>query len=104
MIQALKTVLPIQERVKAKEKKYICLNIPEDTGYQILADLEKTRFKARTRLLKELLEKKPHAWVKWGVIAGCLLIAAAAILIIVALPLGLIFARILTDKMFRYCT
>ena len=31
MIQALKTVLPIQERVKAKEKKYICLNIPEDT-------------------------------------------------------------------------
>ena len=29
---------------------------------------------------------------------------AAAILIIVALPLGLIFARILTDKMFRYCT
>ena len=58
MIQALKTVLPIQERVKAKEKKYICLNIPEDTGYQILADLEKTRFKARTRLLKELLEKK----------------------------------------------
>ena len=58
MIQALKTVLPIQERVKAKEKKYICLDIPEDTGYQILADLEKTRFKARTRLLKELLEKK----------------------------------------------
>ena len=29
---------------------------------------------------------------------------AAAILIIVSLPLGLIFARILTDKMFRYCT
>ena len=29
---------------------------------------------------------------------------ASAILIIVCLPLGLIFARILTDKMFRYCT
>ena len=29
---------------------------------------------------------------------------AAAILIIVALPLGLIFARILTDRTFRYCT
>ena len=28
---------------------------------------------------------------------------ASAILIIVCLPLGLIFARILTDKMFRYC-
>ena len=29
---------------------------------------------------------------------------AAAMLIILALPLGLIFARILTDKTFRYCT
>ena len=29
---------------------------------------------------------------------------AAAILIVAALPLGLIFARILTDKTFRYCT
>ena len=29
---------------------------------------------------------------------------ANAILIIVALPLGLIFARIITDKTFRYCT
>ena len=58
MIQALKTVLPIQEKIKAKERKYICLNISEDEGYQILADLEKTRFRARTRLLKELLEKK----------------------------------------------
>ncbi len=29
---------------------------------------------------------------------------ASATLIILALPLGLIFARIMTDKMFRYCT
>jgi uncharacterized membrane protein YjjB (DUF3815 family) len=29
---------------------------------------------------------------------------ASALLIIFALPLGLIFARILTDKTFRYCT
>ena len=29
---------------------------------------------------------------------------ASATLIIFALPLGLIFARIMTDKMFRYCT
>ena len=58
MIQALKTVLPIQEKIKAKEKKYICLDISEEAGYQMLAELEKTRFKARTRLLKELLKKK----------------------------------------------
>ncbi len=29
---------------------------------------------------------------------------AAAVMIIIALPLGLIFARILTDRTFRYCT
>ena len=29
---------------------------------------------------------------------------ASATLIILALPLGLIFARIMTDKRFRYCT
>ena len=29
---------------------------------------------------------------------------ASATLIILALPLGLIFARIMTDKMFGYCT
>lgn len=58
MIQALRTVLPIQEKIKAKEKKYICLDISEDIGYQLLEKLEKTRFKARTRLLRELLKKK----------------------------------------------
>ena len=58
MIQALKTVLPIQEKIKAKEKKYICLDLPEEEGHKLLADLEKTRFRARTRLLRELLEKK----------------------------------------------
>ena len=39
MIQALKTVLPIQEKIKAKEKKYICLDIPEEEGRKLLADL-----------------------------------------------------------------
>lgn len=29
---------------------------------------------------------------------------ASALLVILALPLGLIFARIITDKTFRYCT
>ena len=29
---------------------------------------------------------------------------SSAMLIILALPLGLIFARMLTDKTFRYCT
>ena len=58
MIQALRTVLPVQEKIRAKEKKYICLAISEDAGCQMLKELEQTRFKARTRLLRELLEKK----------------------------------------------
>ena len=58
MIQALRTVLPIQEKIKAKEKKYICLDISEEAGTQLLKELEQTRFKARTRLLRELLKKK----------------------------------------------
>ena len=58
MIQALKTVLPIKEKIKAKEKRYLSLNIPEEKAAGILEQLEKTRFKARTRLLRELLREK----------------------------------------------
>ena len=45
MIQALRTVLPIQEKIKAKEKKYICLDISEEAGAQLLKELEQTWFK-----------------------------------------------------------
>ena len=58
MIQALKTVLPIKEKIRAKEKRYLSLSISEEKAAEILVQLEKTRFKARTRLLRELLQKK----------------------------------------------
>ena len=58
MIQALKTVLPIKEKIRAKEKRYLNLSISEEKAAEILVQLEKTRFKARTRLLRELLQKK----------------------------------------------
>ena len=58
MIQALKTVLPIKEKIRAKEKRYLSLSISEEKTAEILAQLEKTRFKARTRLLRELLQEK----------------------------------------------
>ena len=58
MIQALKTVRPIKEKIRAKEKRYLSLSISEEKAAEILAQLEKTRFKARTRLLRELLQKK----------------------------------------------
>ena len=58
MIQALKTVLPIKEKIRAKEKRYLSLSISEEKAAEILAQLEKTRFKAKTRLLRELLQEK----------------------------------------------
>lgn len=56
MIQALKTVLPIQETVRAKEKRRICLDTEETEGQRILKELENTRYKARIRLLRSVLE------------------------------------------------
>lgn len=58
MIQALKTVLPIQEKMRPKEKKYICLNISKQEAGEMLQKLEGTRFKARTRLIKALLKEE----------------------------------------------
>ena len=58
MIQALKTVLPVQKKVKAQEKRWITLQISKEEGDNLLKELENTRFKARIRLLKTLLEAK----------------------------------------------
>ena len=41
MIQALKTVLPIQEKMKAKEKRYLCLKISREEAETLLEELEK---------------------------------------------------------------
>lgn len=58
MIQALKTVLPIQEKIRAKKKRYICLNISETVAEEVLQKLEKSRCKARARLVRALLTEK----------------------------------------------
>lgn len=58
MIQALKTVLPIQEKVKAKEKRTLLLAVDKNTADNLLIELEKGRGKARARFLKELIEKE----------------------------------------------
>lgn len=58
MIQALKTVLPIQEKIRAKKKRYICLNISETEAEEVLQKLEKSRCKARARLVRALLTEK----------------------------------------------
>ena len=58
MIQALKTVLPIQKKMKAQEKRWINLLISREDGEKLLEEMKKTRFKARTRLLDALLQSE----------------------------------------------
>ena len=41
MIQALKTVLPIQKKVKAQEKRWITLSISREEGEKLLEELKK---------------------------------------------------------------
>ena len=58
MIQALKTVLPIQKKMKAQEKRWITLLISREDGEKLLEELSMTRFKARIRLLEALLQNE----------------------------------------------
>ncbi|MDD5803322.1 replication restart helicase PriA [Blautia sp. HCP3S3_H10_1] len=58
MIQALRTVLPIQKKMKAQEKRWITLLISREDGEKLLQDMKQTRYKARIRLLEALLQKE----------------------------------------------
>ena len=58
MIQALKTVLPIQEKVKAKEKRTVRLQIPREQAEGLLQELKGSRYKARAKILEVLLKQK----------------------------------------------
>ena len=64
MVQALKTVLPVREKVKAKEKRYIILNVSEEEAEKIAGKLESERCKARARLVRALLEEKKLDYTK----------------------------------------
>ena len=57
MVQALKTVLPVREKVKAKEKRYVILNTDEMKAAELVEELEKGRCRARARLLRALLRE-----------------------------------------------
>ena len=50
MAQALKTVLPVREKVRSKEKRRILLNINEEEAIALAEKLEKSRCKARCRI------------------------------------------------------
>lgn len=57
MAQALKTVLPVREKIRAKEKRMICLNVEREEAETLVQKLESGRCKARARLVRALLEE-----------------------------------------------
>ena len=59
MNDALKTVLPVKEAVKAKERAWISLAKGRDETVVFLEESKKKSNKGRVRLLEALLEKEP---------------------------------------------
>lgn len=57
MIQALKTVLPVKNRAKAREKRQICLMQTREAAVEMLAEFQRKKYKAKARLLEKLLEE-----------------------------------------------
>lgn len=57
MAQALKTVIPVREKIRAKEKKRICLAVSQQEAEKLVQKLESGRCRARARLLRALLEE-----------------------------------------------
>lgn len=58
MNQALRTVIPVRDKVRQKEKKFVCLAVDLETANQKAAEFEnKKNTVARARLLRALIEQ-----------------------------------------------
>ncbi len=58
MIQALKTVLPVKSKSKAREKHRIVLMQTPDAARETLEELRRKKYKAKARLVERLLEEQ----------------------------------------------
>lgn len=58
MIQALKTVLPVKEKMAPKSQTKLCLKADPEKGAAYLENLRKKNYKARIRVLEALLQEK----------------------------------------------
>ncbi|MCM1468723.1 MAG: primosomal protein N' [Alistipes sp.] len=76
MNQALKTVIPVKENVKPKEKKSIHRKIGTEEARELLGVFEKKHAVARARLMECLLEEEI---IEYGLVTGKLNISAAVI-------------------------
>ncbi|MCM1160460.1 MAG: primosomal protein N' [Roseburia sp.] len=56
MIAAMKTVLPVKQKVKAAEKKSLRLKVEKEEAKELLLEYEQKHQRAKARLMKELLE------------------------------------------------
>lgn len=57
MIQALKTVLPVKNRARVREKRQIRLMQTRDAALEILQEYQRKKYRARARLLEKLIEE-----------------------------------------------
>lgn len=58
MIQALRTVLPVKQKIKNRSSRKIILNLEEEEAIRLLEVYRKKHYKAKERLLSALLEEK----------------------------------------------
>ena len=58
MIQALKTVLPVKQKMKQKEERWITLNISEEEALEKREEYKRKHHVARQRILEAVLEEK----------------------------------------------
>lgn len=76
MNQALKTVIPIKQKTKAKEKRLVRLKLDEEAAKEQLALYQKKHNTARTRLLEELIL---HPEISYEVITQKLNVTAGVV-------------------------
>ncbi len=57
MIQALKTVFPVREKVRANSRQTLILNLEREEADSRLKELERKNYRARARLLRALMER-----------------------------------------------
>lgn len=58
MIQALKTVLPVKQKMKQKEERWIMLNITLEKAEELLELYKRKHYVARQRILEAVMEEK----------------------------------------------
>lgn len=64
MAQALKTVLPVREKVRPKEKRFLYLNTDNHKAEKLADELEAGRCRARARLVRALVAENPLDYTK----------------------------------------